>query len=129
METRTADAGVLVVDDQEAFRQTAAALVAETPGLHVCRTAATVADARLALAAGSIGVVLLDVRMPGEDPLGFAAGLRGSRPDVVVVLVSAYGVLDVPPALLESGVGFVAKEALAPESLLAAIDAARAGPR
>lgn len=122
-------ARVLVVDDQAAFRATAAALVAETPGLHVCRTVATVTQARSAVAADEVDVVLLDIRMPGEDPLGFAAALRESRPELVVVLVSAYGVLDVPAPLLAAGVGFVAKEDLTPASLLGAIGAARAGPR
>ncbi|HNQ07940.1 MAG TPA: response regulator [Tetrasphaera sp.] len=127
METRTASAGVLVVDDQAAFRATAAALVAETHGLHVCRTAASVIQARSALATSGLDVVLLDIRMPGEDALGFAAWVRRVRPELVVVLVSAYGVLDVPISLLAAGVGFVAKEDLAPASLLAAIAAARAG--
>lgn len=121
MQGGSAGAGVLIVDDQESFRASASALVRELPGLEVCGCAATLSEASTVLVGRAVDVILLDVRMPGEDPLAFAAEVRRNRPGIAVVLVSAYDLLDLPPEILASGVGFLAKEDLTPERLAAVL--------
>ena len=118
---------VVLVEDQTLVRQGLRSLLSLAPGIEVVAEASHGDEAIALIPGAGADVVLLDIRMPGEDALGFAAWLRRVRPELVVVLVSAYGVLDVPISLLAAGVGFVAKEDLAPASLLAAIAAARAG--
>jgi CheY-like chemotaxis protein len=112
---------VLIVDDHEAFRESASALL-EAEGFRVVGQAA---DAEAAVSESQRlrpEVVLLDIRLPGLD--GFAVAERLSAlPDApLVVLISsrdaaAYGPrLEAAPAR-----GFIAKRELSGEALAALV--------
>ncbi len=120
------DAMVLVVDDEAGVRS-AARRVLERGGLRVC----VAVDGREAISAfaamhGEIDAVLLDMTMPHLRGDEVYRELRRIRPDVRVILSSGFS----DPALVEDiggQVGFLAKP-WTPQELLAALDAALAGP-
>ena len=106
MAAATEPCRVLVVDDQDAFRAAAAAVVAETAGFEMCGESDSCSGVQ-----GLVARLSLDV----------ATVLRRERPEVVVVLVSAFSRDDVPAEVLGQGIGFLAKEDLAPATLQQAV--------
>lgn len=82
---------VLIVDDEA---EICSALATYYPwselGFVVAARASCSQEARLAVEAEDVDVVLCDIRMPGESGLEFAAWLAQEHPGVRVVLLSAY---------------------------------------
>ena len=70
------DAHILVVDDEPEVRDLLQEYLIRQ-GLAVS-TAASVSEARAVLAARQVDLVVLDLRMPGEDGLSLARDLRGA---------------------------------------------------
>jgi DNA-binding NarL/FixJ family response regulator len=114
---------VLIVDDQELFRGAMAAVVEETHGLTVVGSAASGEDSLIAVATLRPDLVLMDVNMPGMDGIEATRALT-SRPDApIVMLLSTYDADQFD--LADCGAScYLAKGALAPESLSAAWRAA-----
>lgn len=81
---------VLVVDDQAPFRVAARAVIARTPGFALVGEASDGAEALVLVEEARPHLVLMDIMMPVLDGLAATARLRGSHPEVVVVLVSTY---------------------------------------
>jgi two-component system, response regulator YesN len=102
---------VLIVDDEAEIRS---ALASSYPwnelGFVVAGRASCAAEARAALAADSIDAVLCDIRMPGESGLEFAAWLAAERPEVKLVLLSAYRKFEYAQEAFKYGVkGYLVK--------------------
>ncbi len=84
------EVGVLVVDDQELFREVMAAVGAATDGFALVGSVASGEDALVAVARLRPRLVLMDVNLPGIDGVEATRRLcAGDRPPVVV-LVSSY---------------------------------------
>jgi NtrC-family two-component system response regulator AlgB len=81
-------ANILIVDDEKNIRTHLATYVRSLG--HAAEIAADATTALSALDRGAIDVVLSDVRMAGMDGLALLREIRGRRPDVVVVLMTAY---------------------------------------
>lgn len=112
---------VLVADDQAVFREVAARLVAATPGFAQVGEAVSGADTLRLAAELQPDLVLLDVRMPGMDGVETARRLVAADPEVVVALVSAEPIPELPPALVAAGtVTYLRKQDLSSRALLAA---------
>ena len=81
---------VLLVEDELAVREQLTRLL-DAMG-HATVAAATAAEARMHLSAGStqFDVVVSDVMMPGETGIQFTAWLRQAHPDVPVLLISGH---------------------------------------
>jgi DNA-binding NtrC family response regulator len=77
---------VLVVDDDASIRLLCRVNL-ELDGYRVLE-AGSVAEARAALDAGDVDVVLLDVHVGSDDGLAFLAELRGERPHLPVALLT-----------------------------------------
>lgn len=97
------NARVLVVDDEEEMRAYLRDALAR-------RSFSVVIAANSAAALGQINdgpdkfdVVLTDVRMKGGDGLALARSLHASRPDLPVVVMTAYGSIEVVVEALRSG--------------------------
>jgi two-component system, probable response regulator PhcQ len=73
-----------------------------------CLTASSVAQAReiIAKEGDAIGVVISDQRMPGESGVDLLSWLRGSRPQIVRILTTAYSDLDSAIEAVNSGAIF-----------------------
>lgn len=110
---------VVVADDQATFLAAAEAVVNETEGFEVCGSTQSAEEVPDLVSRLRPDVVLLDVRMPGSDPLEVAAALRLNHPEIRVLLISAFSRDDVPPEFFDLGIGFIPKEELDPGTLRA----------
>jgi YesN/AraC family two-component response regulator len=102
---------VLIVDDEAEIRSALAAYYPWTElGFVVAARASCVAEARAVVEAEVIDVVLCDIRMPGESGLEFAAWLAAERPEIKVVLLSAYRKFEYAQEAFKYGVrGYLVK--------------------
>lgn len=105
--------GVMVVDDQAAFRRAARAVIDATAGFEQVADAGSGPEALRCADELQPDLVLMDVNMPGMDGREAARRLTASHPECVVVLVSLDN-LDESPAVLAScgAVAFVCKREL-----------------
>ena len=113
---------ILVVDDDEALRESLALLLA-AEGYE----AVTAHDAPSALARleEPVDVVLCDVRMPGMDGLELLPELIRRLPGVPVLLMSAYGSGDLAVEALKRGAFDYLAKPFQPSEVLLAIKKAR----
>jgi two-component system chemotaxis response regulator CheY len=113
---------VLIVDDHEAFRFAARALLARG-NFDVVGDAADGQDALAAAARLRPDVVLLDIRLPDIDGFEVARRLADSASPPAVVLVSTLGTGDVGSRVAWSGArGFVTKSRLSADKLRRLLD-------
>jgi DNA-binding NarL/FixJ family response regulator len=111
---------VLVVDDQDVFRQVMSAVVDETEGFVLVGCAASGEQSILTAGALRPDLVLMDVNLPGIDGMEAARRLRASRTVAAVVLLSTYDEDDWDGQAQECGaVAYVAKAAFGSERLAA----------
>jgi DNA-binding NtrC family response regulator len=79
---------VLVVDDDEAIRDTLYELLSEN---YLCQTAETAEKAFARLEADSYDVVLTDISMPGLSGLELLGSVRQKYPTTPVIIISGIG--------------------------------------
>jgi two-component system nitrogen regulation response regulator GlnG len=92
---------ILVVDDEESVRW-ALRKAMEQAGYGVDLAADGLAG--LAAAAdAAVDLVLLDVRLPGQDGLELLREIRKRRPDLPVIMMTAYGTLQVAVEAMKLG--------------------------
>ena len=100
---------VLLVDDDDAFRRSAALVLAER-GYDVVGQASTVAEARAAVARLRPDALLLDVNLPDGNGVDLATELTSDGAPLRVLLTSTDSSAVTRRLLDRSGaVGFVAK--------------------
>ena len=80
---------ILVVDDDASIREGLSRALARQG--HGVELAGSLAEARAALARGAFDAVLLDIRLGDGDGLDLLAELRASRPELPVIMATAYG--------------------------------------
>lgn len=113
---------VLVVDDHPAFRASARRLL-ELDGFRVVGEAGDAESALRLTRALRPAVALLDIGLPDRSGFEVAAQLAGGQ--TRVILISSRGHADVGRRVRESGaLGFISKEDLSGEALLALLEAA-----
>ncbi len=99
---------VLLVDDDRALVETLALGLGKRGHDAVCETSADAAVARVL--AEDFDVLVTDLRMPGSDGLALAARVAEDRPDLPVVVMTAFGSLDAAVAAIRAGAyDFIAK--------------------
>ena len=81
-------ARVLVVDDDDAIRDTLYELLSEE---YLCQTAETAEKAFARLEADSYDVVLTDISMPGLSGLELLGHIRQKFPNTPVIMISGIG--------------------------------------
>jgi DNA-binding NarL/FixJ family response regulator len=107
---------VLVVDDEELFRQAMAAVVDETDGFVVVGSAASGEELLAAAASSMPDLVLMDLNLPGIDGTEATRRLRSVDSRAVVLLLSTYDEGDVD--LLGSGAAaYITKSTFGPDRL------------
>jgi DNA-binding NarL/FixJ family response regulator len=108
---------VLLVDDLASFRQAAAAVIAAADGFVLAGEAGSGEEAISFLEERSVGLVLMDINMPGMGGIRAAEQIRRRFPDVVVVLLSILHAVDLPSEVLSSGVRSCHKDRFGPDEL------------
>ena len=92
---------ILVVDDEESVRW-ALTKALERAGYRV-DLAADGPSGCEAAESTDVDLVLLDVRLPGRDGLAVLGDLRKRRPDLPVIMMTAYGTLQVAVEAMKQG--------------------------
>jgi DNA-binding NarL/FixJ family response regulator len=120
---------VLIVDDQEPFRQAARAVVELTDGFEVAGEAETGEDAVDRARELQPDLVLMDVNLPGIDGLEATRRILGEPGDrAVVLLLSTYEYDEYAPRAAEVGAAaYIPKSEFEPDRLSEAWTAATAG--
>ena len=91
---------VLVVDDDDAIRDTLYELLSEE---HICQTAETAEKAFARLEADAYDVVLTDISMPGLSGLELLGHIRQKFPDTPVIIISGIGDQEHAQGLIKLG--------------------------
>ena len=108
---------MLIIDDHDAFRQAARALL-EYDGYEIIGEAADAASGLLEARRLKPDVVLLDVGLPDQSGLDLAALLAADTGAPAVVLVSSRDRSELGPLVERSGAdGFIAKAGLSAAAL------------
>lgn len=81
---------ILIVDDEPLARSRLRRLLENTPGYQCVAEAANAKQAMAALGQYEVDIVLLDIQMPGETGLEFAASLLKLPLPPAVILVTAH---------------------------------------
>ena len=83
---------ILIVDDEKNIRLTLSQAL-ETLGTEI-DTAANGEEALAKLKEKEFGSILLDIRMPGMDGMEVLHRVREIRPDIRVIMITAYGTVE-----------------------------------
>jgi DNA-binding NarL/FixJ family response regulator len=117
---------VAIVDDQQLIRAGFRMVVDSQEDMEVVAEAGNGADAVTTLATTAADVVLMDVRMPGQDGIAACAEVTASS-DARVVILTTFDLDEYVVAAIKAGAsGFLLKDA-PPEELLGAIRTVHAG--
>lgn len=107
---------ILIVDDEDLFREDLASLL-RAEG-YECRTAATGEEGLAVAHEEEPDLVLCDLSMPGLDGVAVVDDLAMERPDLPVVLMTAYGSLDTAIEAFRKGAADYLLKPLQHEELL-----------
>jgi DNA-binding response OmpR family regulator len=91
----------LIVDDEKNIRL-ALSMALEQLEIPV-ETAASGEEALEKIAAGGYGVMLLDLRMPGTDGMEVLRRVAKERPELKVIIITAYGSIDLAVEAMKLG--------------------------
>lgn len=92
MDTASQPVRVLLVDDEEAFRQSTAKILRRRG--FVVEEAASGSDALAMVRASSPDVLILDLRMPGMDGIATLQEIRAIDADLPAIILSGHGQYD-----------------------------------
>ena len=92
---------ILIVDDEKNIRL-ALSMSLETLNIPV-ETAASGEEALERLAQGGYGLMLLDLRMPGLDGMEVLRQVSQQRPEIKVIIITAYGSIDLAVEAMKLG--------------------------
>lgn len=112
---------VMIVDDEVKLREAWQSLVRAQPDMDVAASLAS-AD-RLALAVLEVkpDVVILDLRMPGKDPLEALREAVTARPETRAVVFSAMSDQQIPRLAMEAGAWAYVDKLESPDVILATL--------
>jgi DNA-binding NarL/FixJ family response regulator len=118
---------LLVVDDDEAFRESVRAAIAPHADLAFAAQAGTLAEARAALGRQGFDVALVDLGLPDGNGIDLIRELARERPETDVMVVTVFGDEAHVLASIEAGAtGYLLKRSLS-DTLAATVRELRAG--
>ena len=81
---------VFIVEDHPIFRHGLLQIIESEPGLEVCGTAATAAEAVAGLKAADADAAVIDISLPGASGIDLIKDVRAQHPFLPVLAISAY---------------------------------------
>ncbi|MBW3577135.1 MAG: response regulator transcription factor [Actinobacteria bacterium] len=118
---------VLIVDDQEPFRQAARMVVELTDGFEVVGEAETGEDSVALAGELAPDLVLMDVNLPGIDGLEATRRILALQGGTRVLMLSTYEPQEYAPRAVEAGaIAYIPKSTFGPDTLTEAWEAATA---
>ena len=109
------DKSVLIVDDEKnillTLSQSLEALQLETD------TAANGEEALAKLKEKEFGLILLDIRMPGMDGMEVLRRVREIRPDIRIIMITAYGTIELAVEAMKLGAVDFIQKPFSPEEI------------
>jgi CheY-like chemotaxis protein len=114
---------ILIIEDEAAIRRLMT-LALEASGYSVEAAADGESGLELFGTGADWSAVLLDQRMPGMDGLTTLKALKAHRADIVVVMVTAFGSIELAVDAMKLGAADFIRKPLTPEILRAAVAAA-----
>jgi two-component system, NarL family, invasion response regulator UvrY len=109
---------VLLVDDQESFREAARLVIGMSDGFVLVGEAETGEEATEMAAAIAPDLVLMDINLPGIDGLEATRRIVTAEDGVRVIVISTYDAAEYESRALEAGaVAFLAKSDFVPGTL------------
>jgi two-component system, NarL family, invasion response regulator UvrY len=112
---------ILIADDHTILRSGLKRLLQDVPGIQEVGEAENANVARHLLRSGNWDIVLLDLDMPGQNPLDVLKGLKVDHPEVAVLILSMYPEEQFGLRALKAGAaGYLNKDSAA-EELISAI--------
>jgi two-component system, NtrC family, response regulator AtoC len=112
-------ADVLIVDDQDSIRHFVSRAL-EDDGYQV-RTTASVTEAREAVEARMPEIVLLDLKLPDGTGLELLHEIKRTQPEVVVILMTAFGEVETAVEAMSGGAFWFVKKPFQNQELLALV--------
>ena len=111
-----ADIHLLIVDDHTLFRRGLVSLLQDEPQLHIVGQAGNGEEALQLIQHLEVDVVLMDVKMPGQDGIEVTRRLLEVRPDArIIALTISDDDQDVLRAIQAGAHGYILKDADADE--------------
>lgn len=112
---------VLIADDHAILRSGLARLMEDVPGIAAVGEASSANEARQLLKSGTWDILLLDLDMPGQNPLDALRAVKAEHPEVAVLILSMYPEEQFGVRTLKAGAsGYLSKDS-APDELVTAI--------
>jgi DNA-binding NarL/FixJ family response regulator len=103
---------ILIADDHVIVRAGLREFIADQPDMEVVFEASSGTEAIAAVRAQHFDVVLLDISMPSKNGIDTLRSLKQLRPDVPILILSAYSEEQYAMNLLQAGAaGYINKEA------------------
>jgi len=110
---------ILIVDDESNIRLTLSQAL-QTLGVEI-DTAANGEEAIERLKQKEFGIVLLDLRMPGMSGMEVLAKLRETRPDIRVIIMTAYGTVESAVEAMKLGASDFIEKPFVPKEIRALV--------
>ncbi|HEV8128641.1 MAG TPA: response regulator, partial [Candidatus Eisenbacteria bacterium] len=112
---------VLIVDDEPSvLLETSASLKRHYEVL----TASRAEDAERMLGEQKVDLLLTDLRLPGKDGISLLEAVKGSHPDVPVVLMSGHGTIEEAVKAIRLGAADFVEKPFGPERLQVTVERA-----
>ena len=109
---------VWVVDDQASFRLATVATLAAMDDFMMAGECETGESSIELIPDGGVGIVLMDIHMPGMGGIEATRRIRAAHPNLMVLLMSTYDVQDLPAGAADCGAAaYLHKEHLSPDLL------------
>ena len=106
---------VMIVDDQPPFRAAARAVIDRVPGFELVAEVASGEEAVEISSTVEPHLILMDINMGAVDGIEATRLITTDHPGVKVILVSTYGLDDLPSGARTSGaIAYVNKDELSP---------------